>query len=77
MSNHVEKSPSALAHGPVKADDIDQVRRDVGAAKARAARVLMAERGYLSELQRAMEGRRVGSRAGGRLSRGRSEQDRA
>jgi hypothetical protein len=72
MPQHAEKSPSALAHGPAKADDIERARRDLGAAKARAKRALLAERRYLSELQRT--GRVAPPRRGasGRLSRGRS-----
>jgi hypothetical protein len=62
MPRHAEKSPGALAHGPVKADDIERARRDVGAARGRAARALVAERAYLSELRRTMEGRHPGSR---------------
>jgi hypothetical protein len=72
MPQHAEKSPSALAHGPAKADDIERARRDLGAAKARATRALLAELRYLSELQRTS---RVGTPrhgASGGLSRGRS-----
>jgi hypothetical protein len=64
MPQHAEKSPSALAHGPAKADDIERVRRDLGAAKARATRALLAERRYLSELQRTSKGRHPASRGG-------------
>jgi hypothetical protein len=62
MPHHAEKPPSALAHGPAKADDIERARRDLGAAKARAARALLAERAYLSELHRTMEDRHPASR---------------
>jgi hypothetical protein len=71
MPHHAEKPPSALAHGPAKAADIERVRRDVGSAEARTARALQAERAYLSELRRAMEGRPRASSDEGRLSRGR------
>jgi hypothetical protein len=62
MPHHAEKPPSALAHGPAKAEDIERARRDLGAAEVRAARALLAERGYLSELQRTMRGRHPKSR---------------
>jgi hypothetical protein len=62
MPQHAEKSPGALAHGPAKADDIERARRDLGAAKARTARALLAERSYLSELQRTIGGRDPASR---------------
>ena len=62
MPQHAEKSPSALAHGPAKAEDIERARRDLGAAKARATRALLAELRYLSELQRTQKGRHAASR---------------
>ena len=37
MSDHAERSPSALAHGPVKSGDIERVRRDVEQSDARVA----------------------------------------
>jgi hypothetical protein len=37
MSDHEERPPNALAHGPVKSDDIERVRRDVGESDARVA----------------------------------------
>jgi hypothetical protein len=38
MTDHEERPPSALAHGPVKSDDIERVRRDVGESGARVAK---------------------------------------
>jgi len=38
MSDHDERPPSALAHGPVKSEDIERVRRDVDESGARVAR---------------------------------------
>ena len=35
MTDHEERPPSALAHGPVKGDDIERVRRDVDESDAR------------------------------------------
>ena len=37
MSDHEERPPSALAHGPVKSDDIERVRKDVDESEARVA----------------------------------------
>ena len=37
MADHAERSPSALAHGPVKSGDIERVRRDVDESDARVA----------------------------------------
>ena len=37
MSDHEERPPSALAHGPVKSGDIERVRRDVDQSDARVA----------------------------------------
>ena len=37
MTDHEERPPSALAHGPVKSDDIQRVRRDVDESDARVA----------------------------------------
>ena len=37
MSDHAERPPSALAHGPVKSGDIERVRRDVDESDARVA----------------------------------------
>ena len=37
MSDHAERAPSALAHGPVKGGDIERVRRDVDDSEALAA----------------------------------------
>jgi hypothetical protein len=62
MPHHAEKPPTALAHGPAKAEDIERARRDLDAAEVRAARALLAERGYLSELQRTMRSRHAKSR---------------
>jgi hypothetical protein len=63
MPHHAEKPPTALAHGPAKAEDIERARRDLGAAEVRAARALLAERGYLSELQRTMRAKSRRERA--------------
>jgi hypothetical protein len=38
MTDHEERPPDALAHGPVKSDDIERVRRDVDQSDARVAR---------------------------------------
>ncbi len=38
MTDHEEKPPSALAHGPVKSGDVERVRRDVDQSEARVAR---------------------------------------
>jgi hypothetical protein len=54
MPHHADKSPSALAHGPAKAEDIERARRDLGTAETRVTRALLAERAYLSELHRTM-----------------------
>jgi hypothetical protein len=37
MTDHEERPPSALAHGPVKIGDIERVRRDVDQSDARVA----------------------------------------
>jgi MFS family permease len=37
MTDHEERPPSALAHGPVKSDDIERVRGDVDQSGARVA----------------------------------------
>ena len=37
MTDHEERPPSALAHGPVKSGDIERVRRDVDQSDARVA----------------------------------------
>jgi hypothetical protein len=55
MPHHADRSPSALAHGPAKADDIERARRDLGTAEARAARGHLAERAYMGELHRTMK----------------------
>ena len=38
MSDHQERAPNALAHGPVKSSDIERVRRDIGKCAAHVAR---------------------------------------
>lgn len=38
MTDHEERPPDALAHGPVKSGDIERVRRDVDQSDARVAR---------------------------------------
>ena len=38
MPDHEERPPTALAHGAVKSDDIERVRRDVDQSDARVAR---------------------------------------
>lgn len=38
MTDHEERPPNALAHGPVKSDDVERVRRDVGESGARVAK---------------------------------------
>jgi multidrug resistance efflux pump len=38
MPDHQERPPTALAHGAVKSDDIERVRRDVDQSDARVAR---------------------------------------
>jgi hypothetical protein len=38
MADHEERPPSALAHGPVKSDDIARLRRDVDESDAHVAR---------------------------------------
>jgi hypothetical protein len=38
MADHHERPPSALAHGPVKSDDIERLRRDVDKSQAHAVR---------------------------------------
>jgi hypothetical protein len=43
MVSHRERSPGALAHGAAKSSDIQRVRRDLGAAELKTARVLSAE----------------------------------
>jgi hypothetical protein len=37
MSEHAERPPGALAHGPVKSGDIERVRRDVDESDAHVA----------------------------------------
>ena len=37
MTDHEERPPNALAHGPVKSEDIERVRRDVDESDARVA----------------------------------------
>jgi hypothetical protein len=37
MPDHEERPPAALAHGAVKSDDIERVRRDVDRSDARVA----------------------------------------
>ena len=37
MTDHEERPSGALAHGPVKGDDIERVRRDVDQSGARVA----------------------------------------
>jgi hypothetical protein len=37
MPDHQERPPAALAHGAVKSDDIERVRRDVEQSDARVA----------------------------------------
>jgi len=37
MPDHEERPPATLAHGPVKSDDIERVRRDVDDSEARVA----------------------------------------
>ena len=37
MTDHQERPPNALAHGPVKSDDIERVRRDVDESDAHVA----------------------------------------
>ena len=37
MPDHQERPPTTLAHGAVKSDDIERVRRDVDDADERAA----------------------------------------
>jgi hypothetical protein len=37
MTDHEERPPSALAHGPVKSGEIERVRRDVDQSDARVA----------------------------------------
>ena len=38
MTDHEERPPNALAHGPVKTDDIERVRREVDQSGARVAK---------------------------------------
>ena len=38
MTDHKERPPDALAHGPVKSDDIERVRRHVDESDARVTR---------------------------------------
>ena len=38
MAEHQERPPSALAHGPVKSDDIERLRRDVDESDEHVAR---------------------------------------
>jgi hypothetical protein len=38
MPHHEERPPSTLAHGAVKCDDIERVRRDVDQSEARVVR---------------------------------------
>jgi hypothetical protein len=42
MVSHRERPAGALAHGPAKSSDILRVRRDLGVAELRAARLLQA-----------------------------------
>ena len=37
MPDHEEQPPTTLAHGAVKSDDIERVRRDVDETEARVA----------------------------------------
>lgn len=37
MTEHEERAPNALAHGPVKSGDIERVRRDVDQSDAHVA----------------------------------------
>jgi hypothetical protein len=37
MPDHEERPPTTLAHGAVKSDDIERVRRDVDQSEARVA----------------------------------------
>ena len=37
MTDHQERPPNALAHGPVKSDDIERLRRHVDESGARVA----------------------------------------
>jgi hypothetical protein len=37
MPDHEERPPTTLAHGAVKSDDIERVRRDVGESEERVA----------------------------------------
>ena len=37
MPDHQERPPTTLAHGAVKSDDIDRVRRDVDESEKRVA----------------------------------------
>jgi multidrug resistance efflux pump len=37
MPDHEERPPTTLAHGAVKSDDIERVRRDVDQSQARVA----------------------------------------
>jgi hypothetical protein len=37
MTEHEERPPSTLAHGPVKSGDVERVRRDVDESGARVA----------------------------------------
>ena len=37
MPHHPERTASALAHGPAKADDIERVRRDTAEARVAGA----------------------------------------
>ena len=38
MPDHEERPPTTLAHGAVKSDDIERVRRDVDQSEARVAK---------------------------------------
>jgi|1186.fasta_scaffold729124_2 hypothetical protein len=38
MPDHQERPPTDLAHGPVKSEDIDRLRRDVDESGVRVAR---------------------------------------
>jgi hypothetical protein len=38
MPDHQERPPTTLAHGAVKSDDIERVRRDVDESEKRVAR---------------------------------------
>jgi hypothetical protein len=54
MLHHEERPATALAHGPAKPDDIERVRRDVGAAEASDTSELRVERA-LGEMEAACQ----------------------